>query len=234
MQEGENSTDHDDREEEIDQTPVGIDDRVRIESKYHAEIETADKCVGCRGRDRVCAVEIFDDLLDHDGKAKGHKNLVRMRTLIEVLDQTPLHSETDADHDRDGHEDRDRHRPVNDRVTGGLAEEVVKIGHIDLQRVAQKVCPRLVHHLMAQRQQIAHRDSDKRAEHKQCAMGKVNDTKRAEDKRQAERDQRISRAFVQPVENLKNELVHRVTSDQLLGGELRVLFAIPLPACGVN
>ncbi len=63
--------------------------------------------------DRVGAVEILDDFLQHDGQAEGHEDLVRMGALVEVLDQAALHDEADSDHDRDREQDCDRHRPVD-------------------------------------------------------------------------------------------------------------------------
>jgi hypothetical protein len=62
-----------------------------LEAEQRAEIE------GCRERprggrrDRVGAVEILDDLLQHDGQAEGHEDLVGMGALVEVLDQAALH-----------------------------------------------------------------------------------------------------------------------------------------------
>ncbi len=62
----------------------------------------------CRCRDRVRAVEILDDFLKHDGEAEGHQDLIRMRTLVEILDQAALHEEPDQRHDRYREQDRKR------------------------------------------------------------------------------------------------------------------------------
>ena len=61
------------------------------------------------------------------------------------------------------------------------------------------------------REELAERHSAEGAEHEQRAMGEIDDAERAEHERQAERDQRIGGALVEPVEELqKDDFEHRV------------------------
>jgi hypothetical protein len=66
----------------------------RIQPEQAPEVE-APESLGCRCRDRVGAVEVLDDLLQHDGQAEGHQDLVGMGALVEVLDQPAFHDHAD-------------------------------------------------------------------------------------------------------------------------------------------
>ncbi len=193
---------------EIDQAPVGVDDRVGIETQHGAEIERAGKGGRRRCRDRVGAVEILDDLGHHDGEAEGHEDLIGMGALVEVLDQPALHHEADGDHDGDGEQDRQRHRPVDHHIPGRLSEPVIDIGNIDLHGIAEEILARLIDDLVAQGQKLGECDRTERADHEEGAVGEVDHTQRAEDQRQTEGDQRIGRPLVEAVENLKEKCVH--------------------------
>ena len=95
LQEGKDSSDNEHREEEVDQAPVRVDDRIGIKPKHTPKSKLPTKRqgqgLGSGWRRKVR----FDDLFDNDGKAKGHKNLVRVWALVEVLDQAALHDEAD-------------------------------------------------------------------------------------------------------------------------------------------
>ncbi len=54
---------------------------------------------------------------------------------------------------------------------------------------------------------MLHADGAEGAEHEQRAMSEVDDAKRAEDKRQAESNERVGPAFVETVEKLENNRV---------------------------
>ena len=79
---------------------------------------------GGRGghRDRIGAEIVFDDLLQDDGEAEGHEDLVGMGALVEMFDQPALHDKADGQHDRHGKEDRQGNGPIQHPGTGGLSE----------------------------------------------------------------------------------------------------------------
>ena len=62
-----------------------------------------------------------------------------MRALVEVLDKAAFHDDADTDHHWDREKDGQRDRPIDDSIPRRDSEDVVNIGHIDLQRVAEKV-----------------------------------------------------------------------------------------------
>ena len=63
--------------------------------------------------------------------------------------------------------------------------------------------------MVLEREEALQRHGAEGAEHEQRAMGEVDDAERAEDQRQAQRDQRIGRALVEPVQQLEEDGVHR-------------------------
>mmetsp|Transcript_23278 Transcript_23278/g.40216 ORF Transcript_23278/g.40216 Transcript_23278/m.40216 type:complete len:543 (-) Transcript_23278:1165-2793(-) len=209
LQERKDRTDDDRRKSKVDQPPIGVDDHIGIKAQGRAKVERAAERIRGRRRDRVCAVIILDDLLQNDGQAKGHKDLVRVGTLVEVFDQAAFHQDTDADHDRDRKEDRKRHRPVDNCVPGRLSEPVINIWHIHLERVAEEVGLRVVNHRVADRDNPAQGDRAERSDHEQGAVRKVDHAERAKNERKTERDQRIGRALVESVEDLKDDCFHR-------------------------
>mmetsp|Transcript_5235 Transcript_5235/g.5836 ORF Transcript_5235/g.5836 Transcript_5235/m.5836 type:complete len:130 (-) Transcript_5235:59-448(-) len=125
-----------------------------------------------------------------------------------MFDEATFHDDADQDHHRDRKEDRQRNSPVDDRIAGRNAKDVMHIGHVYLQRVAEKVGLGFVDHRMAECQNARQGHSAESADHEQRAMGKVHNTKRAEDKCQTQRNQRIGRALVEPVQDLKDYSVH--------------------------
>jgi hypothetical protein len=80
---------------EIDQTPVGIDDDARSKPIRRRNWPLPANASGAGLRDRIGAVIILDDFLQHDGEAEGHEDLVGMRALVEMLDQAAFHGEAD-------------------------------------------------------------------------------------------------------------------------------------------
>ena len=62
-----------------------------------------------------------------------------MRALVEMLDQATFHHIADNQHDRYRKQNRQRYRPVNDRLTRRLAEPHFDVRHLDLKRIAKKV-----------------------------------------------------------------------------------------------
>ena len=122
-----------------------------------------------------------------------------MRALVEMLDQSALHDEADGHHDRDRKEDRQWHRPVDDRTTELWAEPAFHIRGFHFQRVAEKVGLVGIHGLVAEAEDLLQRHRAEGPDHEQRPMGEVHDTKSAEDECQAQCDQRIGRALVEPV-----------------------------------
>ena len=59
-----------------------------------------------------------------------------------------------------------------------------------------------------ERDEVAEGDGAEGAQHEQRAVGEVDDAERAEDQRQAERDQRVGAALVEAVEQLREDRVH--------------------------
>ncbi len=82
------------------------------------------------------------------------------------------------------------------------------VGDFDLEWVAQKVCLRFVDHGLRQIEYPLHGHRAEGAGHKQGAVRKVNNAEGAENESEAERNQRIGRALIEPVENLKDDCVH--------------------------
>jgi hypothetical protein len=111
LQEGEDGGNDGGREEQIDQPPPRIDDCARIQAEAWRRCLPRRARFRCDLRDRVGAVDGLDDFLKHDGQAEGDEDLVRMRTLVEVLDEAPFHGEADNQHHHDGQQDRQR-QPV--------------------------------------------------------------------------------------------------------------------------
>src|SRR3546814_3419264 len=60
-----------------------------------------------------------------------------------------------------------------------------------------------------QRQQLLHRNCAEGAQHEQGAMREVHHAEGAEDERQAESDQSVGTALIEPVENLQKDSVHQ-------------------------
>ena len=114
-----------------------------------------------------------------------------MRTLVEVFDQATLHDHTNGDHHRNGKQDGERYGPVNDRVAGAFAEDVIDVGNIDLQGFAQKVGSGFVDDSVAECQDAVQRHGAECTDHEERAVGEVNNAKCAEDQRQTQCDQRI-------------------------------------------
>ena len=102
-----------------------------------------------------------------------------------------------------GEDDRQRHRIVDERLAGvaepglqvGLVLEGVEEGHVRVLDLGR------------QGQDLLKGDGAEGAEHEQRAMGEVDHAQRAEDQGQAERDQRVGAALVEPVQDLKNDRV---------------------------
>ena len=207
LQEGKDRADDQHREAEIYEAPVGVDQRT-VETKQRPEIKAAGKGRR-RGRGNgVRAVEILDDLLQHDGKAEGHKDLVRMGAFVEVLDEAAFHDEANRQHHGDREEDRQRHGPVHDGGSYLGAEPCLDIGRLDFQGVAEEVLLRLRERDTAERQDALQRNGAEGADHEKRAMGEVDHPQRAEDQGQTEGDQRIGRALVEAVQKLKKDCVH--------------------------
>ena len=95
--------------------------------------------------------------------------------------------------------------------SGLLAEKVVDIGHIHLERIAEKVLLRFVDDRMAQRQKTAEGHGAEGADHEKRAVGEVHHAEGAENQRQAKGDQRIGGSLVEAVENLEDNCVHGPT-----------------------
>ena len=132
-----------------------------------------------------------------------------MGTFVEVLDQATFHDDADGQHHRYREQDRQGHRPVDDHVAGFPSKPVIDIWYVDLQRIAQEVGLCFVDDSMAKRDDPRQRHGTERADHEQSAMREVHDAQRPEDQCQAKRDQRIGRALVEPVQDLKNNGFHR-------------------------
>ena len=109
MQECKHRPDDEDREEEVHEPPVGVDDSVWIKPKRDPEVKAANERARCRCWDWVCAVEILDHFLQYDCQTKGYKDLVCMWSLIEMFDQSAFHDEPDQDHDWHHNDQRDGH-----------------------------------------------------------------------------------------------------------------------------
>ncbi len=140
LKEHEDPPDHQRSESEIDEAPVRIDDRPRLHAQRSAKIKAAGESVRRRRRNRVRTIEILDDLLQNDGQAKGDEDLVRVGTLVKMLDQPAFHHEANRGHDRNRKEDRQRHRPFNDGCAELRAEPIVYVRRLHLQRLAKKIC----------------------------------------------------------------------------------------------
>ena len=78
-----------------------------------------------------------------------------------------------------------------------LAEPVVDVGNLYLERIAEEILLGLVDDGVRQREDPAQRDRAERTDHEQRPMGEVHDAKRSEDQRQTKGDQRIGRSLVQ-------------------------------------
>ena len=95
--------------QEINQAPQRINDGVFSKTEKHAEIKRTAE--GIRGRrwNGIGAIERLDDFLKHNRQAECHQNLVSMRALVEMFDQTAFHHIADDQHDGDRKQDRQRH-----------------------------------------------------------------------------------------------------------------------------
>src|SRR3546814_4335169 len=69
----------------------------------------------------------LDDFLQHDREAEGNENLLGMTALVEMADQAALHGQADQQHDRDGQQDGERHREVDQRLAD-VAEPDLQVG----------------------------------------------------------------------------------------------------------
>ena len=78
---------------------------------------------------------MLDDLLDDDGQAERHQDLVGMRPLVEMADQAALHGDADEQHDGNGEQDRRRHRIVVQQGAE-IAEPGLDIGRADFERAS--------------------------------------------------------------------------------------------------
>ena len=162
-----------------------------MEADQRAEIEGSEQGRRRPGLNRIGAEEILDDLLQHDGQAEGHEDLFGMAAPVEMLDDAAFHRHADGEHDRNGEQDGQRDRPVDQGFADPLAEPLLDIGYLDLERVAQEVLLGRIFRHIGQVEQPLQRDRAEGADHEQGAMGEIHDPERAEDQRQAERDQRI-------------------------------------------
>jgi hypothetical protein len=81
--------------QEIDDPPVRIDDDIGIHTDQGAKSKLPAKTSGAGCRYRVCTVEILDDFLKHDRKTECYKDLVGMRSLVEILDQAAFHEQAE-------------------------------------------------------------------------------------------------------------------------------------------
>jgi hypothetical protein len=135
LQEGKDTADDHHREEEVDQAPVGIDDRVLGKAQQHPQVHRAGHTRRRGLADRVGAEVGLDDLLQDDGKAKGHQDLVRVRALVEVPDQATLHHHADDQHHRYRQQQREGDR-ILDHRGAEIAEPLFDISGPDLERIA--------------------------------------------------------------------------------------------------
>ena len=143
--------------------------------------------------------------------------MVSVWTLIEVFDQAALKDVAECEHEGDDDENGEWHGPVLHPFSHRAPKPMVKIGHLDFERISQEVFPGLINLDVAELKEFLHGNRNKRPDHEQRAMRKVDDTQSAENQGKSKGDQGISRALIQTVENLKNKCVHR-TSPILSGG----------------
>ncbi len=88
-----------------------------------------------------------------------------------------------------------------------LPEPCFQIG---LFLIGRKGRNTFIPHLGGEGNQLLKGDGTKCAEHEQRAMGEVHNPERAKDQRQAQRNQRIGRPFVQSVQDLNKNGIHEI------------------------
>ena len=131
-----------------------------------------------------------------------------MRALVEVLDQPALHGDADQQHHRNGEDDRQRHRILDDEAAP-LAEPGLGQRRLDLERGAPGRQLVGVDGDRLERDQLAEGNRAEGAEHEQRTMREVDDTERAEHEGQPQRDQRVGAPLVEAVEKLGEQGFHQ-------------------------
>src|SRR5690606_9941946 len=115
-QEGEDRPDDDDREQQVGQPPQRVGEHVRIHADQHPDIGGAAQGAGHWLRYRIGAEKRLHDFLQHDSEAEGDQDLLRVRTLVEMLDDPAFHGDADHQHHRNGEQDAERDGVVDEEA----------------------------------------------------------------------------------------------------------------------
>jgi hypothetical protein len=150
---------------------------------------------------------MLDDFLQDDRQAKRHEDLIGVRAFIKKADQSTFHNHTNKQHDRNGDEDRQRHRIIN-HERADITEPLLNYGRADLKRCSPWSRFGWVELNDFVGQQLTDRDGAKCAEHEERAVREVDDAESPEYQRQTQSDQRIGTALVEPVQDLQQYGIH--------------------------
>ncbi len=142
-----------------------------------------------------------------------------MRPSVEMLDQATLHGDADREHHGNREQDRDRDGVV-DQESAKVSKPILNQRRADLDRLAPRGKFGGIDRNRFDRNQVSECHCAEAAQHEQGAVREVNNSERAENERQAECNERICAALIQPIEELGEKRFHGVPQKRISNGPI--------------